>query len=200
MLQAAVQVLAREGARRFTTARIAEVAGVSVGSLYQYFPNKTSIVFRIQLDEWEATNERLVRILSDPARPPLERLRVAIRAFLQSECEEASLRSALADAAPSFRHAPEAAVHRRAAFRTFLSFSREVLPGVARRQRLRAIDLVVMTAEAAGHRVSEERRPSSEVEVCAEALGDMICAYLSHMRTDGMSPSPDPTGLAAVQR
>jgi AcrR family transcriptional regulator len=37
-LDAAVQVLAKEGANRFTTARVTEKAGVSVGSLYQYFP------------------------------------------------------------------------------------------------------------------------------------------------------------------
>jgi hypothetical protein len=36
ILQAAVQVLAEEGAQRFTTARVAERAGVSIGSLYQH--------------------------------------------------------------------------------------------------------------------------------------------------------------------
>jgi hypothetical protein len=42
--KAAVQVLAKEGAARFTMARVAEKAGVSVGSLYQYFPNKAAIL------------------------------------------------------------------------------------------------------------------------------------------------------------
>jgi AcrR family transcriptional regulator len=41
---AAERVVAREGTRRATTNRIAEVAGVSVGSLYQYFPNKEALV------------------------------------------------------------------------------------------------------------------------------------------------------------
>ncbi|WAS99597.1 helix-turn-helix domain containing protein [Nannocystis poenicansa] len=40
ILQAAVRVLERDGAAAFTTVRVAERAGVSVGSLYQYFPNK----------------------------------------------------------------------------------------------------------------------------------------------------------------
>ncbi len=47
ILEAAVQVLASEGAQRFTTARVAERAGVSIGSLYQYFPNKAAILFRL---------------------------------------------------------------------------------------------------------------------------------------------------------
>ena len=51
ILQAALQVLAKEGAQRFTTTRVAERAGVSVGSVYQYFPNKASILFRLQSDE-----------------------------------------------------------------------------------------------------------------------------------------------------
>lgn len=51
ILEAAVQVLASEGAQRFTTARVAERAGVSIGSLYQYFPNKAAILFRLQSDE-----------------------------------------------------------------------------------------------------------------------------------------------------
>jgi AcrR family transcriptional regulator len=46
ILAAAGRVLAREGARRFTAARVADEAFVSVGSLYQYFPNKEAILFR----------------------------------------------------------------------------------------------------------------------------------------------------------
>ena len=45
ILEAALQVLAKEGVHRFTTTRVAERAGVSVGSVYQYFPNKASILF-----------------------------------------------------------------------------------------------------------------------------------------------------------
>jgi AcrR family transcriptional regulator len=43
ILIAAERVLARDGVTGLTTPRIAEVAGISVGSLYQYFPNKEAI-------------------------------------------------------------------------------------------------------------------------------------------------------------
>lgn len=43
MLIAAERVLAEHGIAALTTNRIAEVAGVSIGSLYQYFPNKEAI-------------------------------------------------------------------------------------------------------------------------------------------------------------
>ncbi len=44
IIQAAAQVLEREGIQALTTKRIAEVAGVSIGSLYQYFPSKHAVV------------------------------------------------------------------------------------------------------------------------------------------------------------
>jgi AcrR family transcriptional regulator len=44
ILEAATRVLARESLEGFNTNRVAEVAGVSVGSVYQYFPNKAALV------------------------------------------------------------------------------------------------------------------------------------------------------------
>ena len=43
MLEAAVKLLKRGGASSITTNRIAEIAGVSIGSVYQYFPNKNAL-------------------------------------------------------------------------------------------------------------------------------------------------------------
>src|ERR1700754_3613558 len=108
ILDAAVRVLAKEGAHRFTTARVAERAGVSVGSIYQYFPNKAAILFRLQSDEWRQTAGALRAILEDNASPPLKRIRTLVHAFIQSECDEAAMRVALNDAAPLYRDAPEA--------------------------------------------------------------------------------------------
>lgn len=47
IVEATTQVLLEEGYDRLTTARAAERAGVSVGSLYQYFPNKAALVFAV---------------------------------------------------------------------------------------------------------------------------------------------------------
>jgi AcrR family transcriptional regulator len=43
ILDAVVRVLKREGLSAVTTNRVAEVAGVSIGSVYQYFPDKQAI-------------------------------------------------------------------------------------------------------------------------------------------------------------
>ncbi|SFF26108.1 transcriptional regulator, TetR family [Fontimonas thermophila] len=44
IVQACARVLAEEGYAAVTTNRVAELAGVSIGSLYEYFPNKQAIV------------------------------------------------------------------------------------------------------------------------------------------------------------
>jgi len=43
IIEASTQLLLDQGYDRFTTARAAERAGVSIGSLYQYFPNKAAL-------------------------------------------------------------------------------------------------------------------------------------------------------------
>ncbi len=42
---ATIQVLLREGVGRLTTARVAERAGVSIGTMYQYYPHKQALLF-----------------------------------------------------------------------------------------------------------------------------------------------------------
>jgi AcrR family transcriptional regulator len=181
ILEAAIQVLAMEGAHRFTTARVAEKAGVSVGSLYQYFPNKAAILFRLQSDEWRQTADLLRGILEDARRPPLERLRTLVHAFIRSECAEAAVRVALDDAAPLYRDAPEAQEVRASADRTVQNFMREALPAASEATRALAGDLIKTTLSAVGKEFSETSRTSAEVDAYADAMADMFCAYLKRL-------------------
>jgi AcrR family transcriptional regulator len=57
IFEATLQVLIADGTQRLTTTRVAERAGVSVGTMYQYFPNKRSLVY--------ALNERYLNALAD---------------------------------------------------------------------------------------------------------------------------------------
>jgi AcrR family transcriptional regulator len=178
ILEAAVQVLVKEGAGRFTTARVAEKAGVSVGSVYQYFPNKAAILFRLQSDEWRQTTDLLRAILADLERPPLERLRTLVHAFIRSECEEAGMRVALNDAAPLYRDAPEAQAVRVAGSDIVRDFMREALPQGSEEVRALAGDLVTTTLSQVGKAFSEAPRTEDEISAYAEAMADMFVAYL----------------------
>ncbi|MBH2958614.1 TetR family transcriptional regulator [Serratia marcescens] len=181
ILTAAIQVLAQEGAPRFTTARVAERAGVSVGSLYQYFPNKAAILFRLQSDEWRQTTDMLSRILADREKTPFERLRSLAQAFIRSECEEAQMRVALNDAAPLYRDAPEALAVKATGKDIVQVFMCEALPDVPQATRRLAGDLIVGTLGAAGKQFSETPRTDTEIAAYADAMADMFCAYLADL-------------------
>jgi AcrR family transcriptional regulator len=180
-LEAAAQVLAKEGAPRFTTARVAEKAGVSIGSLYQYFPNKAAILFRLQSDEWRQTSEMLRAILEDPDRPPLDRLRTLVLAFVRSECDEADMRVALNDAAPLYRDAPEAQAAHASGEQIVQAFMQVALPDASEATRALAGDLIKTTLSEVGKQFSESPRTSAEIEAYADAMADMFCAYLRHL-------------------
>lgn len=103
MLEAAARILKNQGPTAFTTNRIAEVAGVGIGSLYQYFPNKLAILREMQEREQSDTLAQIGRILADRSLSPLLRLEKAVRFFMESEIEESEMRDAMRDANLFFR-------------------------------------------------------------------------------------------------
>ena len=178
VLEAAVQVLATEGAQRFTTARVAEKAGVSVGSLYQYFPNKAAILFRLQSDEWRQTTALLRSILEDGRMPPLERLRL-----LWST--PSSARNAMKPSAGSAQRRRSSLSRRAGGARSesladgaVEVFMREALPETSVVTRALAGDLITTTLSAVGKHFSESPRTLAEIAAYADAMADMFCAYL----------------------
>jgi AcrR family transcriptional regulator len=189
ILEAAARVLVRDGAYQFTTARVAEAAGVSVGSLYQYFPNKEAILFRLQTEEWRDTMSQLERILGDRSVPAPQRLRTAVQAFFRSECDEAAFRGALEEAAPLYREAPESAVHAEEGRRLMQRFMNDALPSASARERAFAADLVGVVMSSTGKMISVQNRSRSEVDALASAVADMICAYLKTGRAARARPT-----------
>jgi AcrR family transcriptional regulator len=65
IFEATIQVLMSDGPGELTTTRVAERAGVSVGSLYQYFPNKQAL--------FHAVNERYLTMLADRVEAACQR-------------------------------------------------------------------------------------------------------------------------------
>ena len=118
---------------------------MGIGSAYQYFPNKASILFRLQSEEWQQTSQLMVAILQVRDPPPLQRLRELVHAFLHSECKEAALRMALHDTAPLYRDAPEAAAVGASGGKTPPAFVAEVLPDLEAAQRMVVTDLLQST-------------------------------------------------------
>jgi AcrR family transcriptional regulator len=85
--QACIKILEQEGPRRLTTTRIAEVAGVNVGSLYQYFPNKEAIVAAVYAVKLAADAEALVLRTRGIDKIAHQSLADSLRAVIHYEIE-----------------------------------------------------------------------------------------------------------------
>lgn len=70
ILEGAARVFRREGWQA-TTNRIAEVAGVGVGSLYEYFPNKESLLLALAERHVELAEREVTRAIDAPSSPAL---------------------------------------------------------------------------------------------------------------------------------
>jgi AcrR family transcriptional regulator len=81
VLEATVQVLERDGVDAATTTRIAEVAGVSIGTLYQYFSHRDAIFDALQDREFERALALVEGILSSGnlERSPRETVTAVVR-------------------------------------------------------------------------------------------------------------------------
>src|SRR5450755_4512123 len=67
ILDGMIRVLEQEGSDAASTSRVAEVAGVSVGTLYQYFANRDALLDALQDREFERATEMMQRVLASGA-------------------------------------------------------------------------------------------------------------------------------------
>jgi len=74
VLDAVVRILKRDGFSAVTTNRIAEVAGVSIGSVYQYFPDKHAIFVALHERHVAEIDRMVERKLLEHAASPLDTL------------------------------------------------------------------------------------------------------------------------------
>src|SRR6202042_450728 len=74
ILKATVQVLLRVGKEKLTTTRVAERAGVSVGTLYQYFPNKSALLRASLRRHMDAIMAEVQRVCVELRGQPVEQM------------------------------------------------------------------------------------------------------------------------------
>lgn len=72
VLEAAAQVLEAGGLARFTTNAVAERAGVSIGSLYQYFPGKDAVMVALIRQEAARFDAALIQAIRATRAEPFE--------------------------------------------------------------------------------------------------------------------------------
>ncbi|MBX3490835.1 TetR/AcrR family transcriptional regulator [Parvibaculum sp.] len=105
ILEAAAQIFRTYGAKGATTNRIAERAGVSIGSIYQYFPNKEALLVALMERHIGSSIELLGKTLraSEDAEPRA-RVRTAIACVLDIHMEDPDLHRVIFEEAPRPPH------------------------------------------------------------------------------------------------
>lgn len=86
ILQAATYILVKFGWERLTTNAIAERAGVNIGSLYQYFPNKEAVVAELERRHVVQTRDKLTNSLAQ--LPRQNSLREALTLLVRAMVDE----------------------------------------------------------------------------------------------------------------
>jgi AcrR family transcriptional regulator len=93
---ATIQVLLSHGAERLTTTRVAERAGVSVGTLYQYYPNKQSLLFAVLEHHMNHVAAKVEAACRSACHKPLgEMIKEMVEAFVDAKMERADISVAL---------------------------------------------------------------------------------------------------------
>jgi AcrR family transcriptional regulator len=147
ILDATARVLCTTGYDRASTNRIARAAGVSVGSLYQYFPSKEALVAALAGRHMAAMTALVRAKLSEVAKAPMP---VAVRSIVQAMFEA---------------HAVDPALHKALI---------EEVPRVGRLENLRGVEKEVETLVAT---LLEARKPElrrTNVETMALLLVNVV--------------------------
>jgi AcrR family transcriptional regulator len=99
LIEATARILARDGYRAATTRRVAEVAGVGVGSLYQYFPSRDALVAAVLERHFDRILEASGRAFAGGAEPAVT-LRAFAEALVEVQAGSVRLSRVLAEHAP----------------------------------------------------------------------------------------------------
>jgi len=92
VLEAVIRLLKRHGSKAITTNRIAEVAGVSIGSLYQYFPDKRAIFSALHQRHIDQIDRLVQTTLIEHASSSLEQLiRAMVEAMVEAHAPDSEL-------------------------------------------------------------------------------------------------------------
>ena len=94
--EATIQILLKQGVNRLTTTRVAERAGVSVGTLYQYYPNKQSLLFAVLAEHLDKVATAVEAACEQARNQPLaDMIRPVVEAFVDAKMERIDMSVAL---------------------------------------------------------------------------------------------------------
>jgi len=134
LVEATARILVREGFDKASTNRIAEAAGVSVGSLYQYFPSKEALVVAVIVRHQEELMQIARGALTEVASLPVPKaVRRLVTVAIEAHRIDPKLHRVLAEQLPRTGRLENVEVFNRelyTLFRTYLEAHRDELHSV----------------------------------------------------------------------
>jgi AcrR family transcriptional regulator len=136
LIEATARILVREGFDRASTNRIAEEAGVSIGSLYQYYPSKEALVAAV-IDRHNHELMQVVRTaLAKVAALPIEKaVRKLVAVAIDAHRIDPKLHRVLAEQIPRTGRLEKVETFNREIYTLFRAYLED------RRDELRTVDL-----------------------------------------------------------
>lgn len=180
ILTATARLLVREGYDRTSTNKVAEAAGVSIGSLYQYFPSKEALVAALLERHVEEMSEILDRHVQETQHESVpESVERIVRAMLAAHAADPKLHKVLVEQVPRIGRLDKIGqieVRALAVARGFLEVRKSEL------RPFEDLDLaafvVVATVEALTHAAVLYRSELLAEEKLAREIRDVVLRYL----------------------
>ncbi len=179
LLTATAHILVREGFEGASTNRVAARAGVSIGSLYQYFPSKEALVAAVQerhvAQMLEAMERDLGRLL---ALPPPEAVREMFRALIAAHGVDPVLHRVLMEQCPRVA-SPARAGHLERRFQEVALAYLEAHRDLVRPSNLPlAAFVVVQVAESMAHAAVLHRPELLGSDAFVDEVTELLMRYL----------------------
>jgi AcrR family transcriptional regulator len=178
VLDAVARILKREGMKAVTTNRIAEVAGVSIGSVYQYFPDKRAIFVALHERHIQEIDRLVEAKLFEHAASPVEDLIGAMmEAMIEAHATDPELYELLLTEVP---HRAEGtrdfAVRLHGAFRLAVASRAHDLR--SRRDLDKVVFVVTHMVESLSHGAVLRRPPGLSLAAAKKEAVRAVVAYL----------------------
>jgi AcrR family transcriptional regulator len=178
ILKATLQVLVKVGKERLTTTLVAARAGVSVGTLYQYFPNKSALLQAALQRHMDVVGLVLETVCREQTGSSLEKMATAlVTSFLEAKMKDAKASVALYSVSSDVDGARISREMSRKANRAIVAMLATAEDELTTDPHLVA-SMLQATMAGVSRRLLESASLESDYEKVRDELVFLVCAYL----------------------
>jgi AcrR family transcriptional regulator len=180
ILDATARVLCTTGYDRASTNRIALAAGVSVGSLYQYFPSKEALVAALATRHMSSMTGVVKTKLAEVATAPMPvAVRTIIAAMFEAHAVDPRLHKVLIEEVPRIGRLENVRAVEREVEMLVASLLESRKRELRKTTNVEAMALLLVTVvEAATHAAVIAELPPARAQAVADELTDLVLRYL----------------------